>query len=1587
MQNNQGSSSVGSLSKATAEKVKKLSHFLADGGPGRERHLSDLDLRAGQLAHQLFAKAPAEFLEKRSLGELGAITDVCMNCLERFCASPQVPAIVHTNTDRGTAFSISLGDRPFIINTVLEVLRSQELAVTILLHPILLSRGQRISLSYFETTALSEDARNMLERRLAATLSDLMTVTDDFTATLVQAETIARVLDSSRISWSHPLAERKEYADFIRWLTDGGFIFLGHRTWAGSTPGDLGTADKGLGLLRVDNQRHSELSKLCQTDAKSMAAGSDILSINKLPYRSPVHRTNQLLHLLVTEHSSEGKLVSTHSFVGMLTSKALSQESSSIPLIRRKLQRLIEIEGLQENTFDYKSIVSIIDGMPEDEALRADLDTLRTLVNLVSDAQTRHETRALLVPSGSQGVLALLVLPRDHFTSETRQRARTCLEESFGVQAGSTDVHVDFASNQWVRLYFHVATKSPDPRFNRQLIEQSLVGASKSWNDQLLDAMAPKAGAQQPSSLALDLAAAFEEDYQALQTINEALIDIRYLETLSAQNPIRVSINPAGDSQSKFVVVVYSYAQLVTISRAVPALEHAGLEVINERSFHLKPGPTSSLYISRFLVKPLLEVSLTSTVLAEIVGPGLEAILGGAADDDSLNSLMLSAQLNTRAVGLLRTYCSFLSQATKSPSRSTIKAILAAAPQCAQHLVRMFDILFKPGATPVATRRESFKREINDYRDSLRSITDITKDKVLRSLALLMEHTVRTNYFMNQAQIAIKLRSEAIEILPSPRPLYEIFVFAPDVEGVHLRGSAVARGGIRWSDRPEDYRSEVLGLMKTQKIKNAVIVPGGAKGGFIAKLLPADPKAVAPAVESAYRTFIRALLSITDNRTGSSVKHPDGIVIHDGEDPYFVVAADKGTATFSDTANRIAVEEFNFWLGDAFASGGSQGYDHKLYGITAKGGWECVLRHFHDMGVDPDAQPFTAIGIGDMAGDVFGNGLILSKAVKLLAAFNHKHIFIDPNPDPSISFEERKRLFNTKGSQWSDYRAELISAGGGIFGRFDKEITISTQARTALGIPDSAPATLNGEQLINLILQAPVDLLWNGGIGTYVKASSESHSDVNDGTNDRVRVSASELRAKIIGEGGNLGFTQRARVEFDQLGGRLNTDAIDNSGGVDLSDHEVNIKILFSAIMREKKLTVEERNKLLKAMAPEVVEHVLDHNRGHALVLTLAKDRSIKNLGYFQSLIREMHRLGYVNRHLECLPDEEELRDRIAHRLPMTRPELAVCIAAVKLWVKDGILKSTLPQDPALQDYLMGYFPRAIREKFTNDVLHHPLAANIIAAQVANSLVNMVGITFIHRMVLNYSTTVESVIKCILAADQLLGARQMYAELRRFDTPKHAKVYLEAQSALSRALGSTASWLLSSSDSHMPLVRLVQSYQSSLAEVLSHPEACLASRDLERMNKEAAGKQAAGIDANCARSLALYPHLRTIFELLWVARQTNKDPKRVGTVFSAVLEEFALHTLVELAVGMEARDKWENQLLISSSDDLRRSLSTITTKLVELGAQSREDVAAKLRKASSFERVRSITEDAKTESPTVATLSVLARQLRTFNLE
>jgi glutamate dehydrogenase len=969
----------------------------------------------------------------------------------------------------------------------------------------------------------------------------------------------------------------------------------------------------------------------------------------------------------------------------------------------------------------------------------------------------------------------------------------------------------------------------------------------------------------------------------------------------------------------------------------------------------------------------------------------LVQILQHSAQNDPLNLLLRTGSLTVEQIALLRCYCALLWQTYKIATKRTMWKALAYSPHVASKFIEYFDAAFNPALTLSITERKERCAQIEqDYQVSLRKVPDITHDRILKALLVLMRFTVRTNYYRSPETLALKIHSERVEFMPHPRPLFEIFVYSSRIEGTHLRSSKVARGGIRWSERLDDYRSEVLGLVKTQKAKNVIIVPSGAKGGFIVKTTPATGESMGLLVESSYREYITALLSITDNVVDSNSIHPASCVVYDDFDPYFVVAADKGTATFSDTANSIAQDQYSFWLGDAFASGGSQGYDHKKYGITARGGWECVQRHARDIGIDI-THAFTTVGIGDMSGDVFGNALILTSSMLLIGAFNHKHIFIDPNPTREDAFKERCRLFSLPRSQWSDFNPAIISHGGGVFDRFEKEIRLSLEIRRALGIGDEVPAAVDGETLISLLLKAPVTLLWNGGIGTYVKARAESHSDVNDGANDAVRVNADELRCKIIGEGGNVGFTQKARIQCAQSGIRINTDAIDNSGGVDLSDHEVNLKLLLSPLVSRGVLSADARNTLLKDIAPDVVESVLQHNRDQSLLLSIADICSVQTLEHYRALIREMHSRGFLDRTRDHLPDEQELDLRASSQRGMCRPELAVCSAAVKMWLKEGLRASELLDDANLERYLLNYFPNRIQSEYQTNILEHSLRRDIISNEIVGEMTLAVGISFLPTTVASAGVSIPHAMKALLAADVILRTNELRSRLRMLDTVQGCAGFIDAWLDLSTALRRAGSWLMHSHPSGSSIQELMQLYGESFSALIPHARSMFSAQELERFESRVSEYQASGVPENDAVILSLLRRVHVVLEILWCAREYRQNVKDVAATLSSVLDSLQLQPLFKFEQTLQVVNKWEQELAEGSFQEIRRELSRITGKLLSRSFATESELHASLTRHKQHhaicEIMSEISEGVRTRRPfTISVLPLIVRHLRELAL-
>lgn len=1100
------------------------------------------------------------------------------------------------------------------------------------------------------------------------------------------------------------------------------------------------------------------------------------------------------------------------------------------------------------------------------------------------------------------------------------------------------------------------------------------------WKDAVKNKLMSDSAVKDAASVWGKYCDGFNENYQTQTAADEAVQDLKVCETISESKPIDVRLGAAGNKEPR-AITVYSYGKSIPISQALPILENIGLFVIEERTSSIIAKGGATHFVHRFFAAAEGFGNLSQETFDTVVRPGLKDLFGGTTENDSLNRLLMVG-MDCGTIKLLRLYLALYWQVNRTSSKKTNIDALAALPELTKQLWQVFDTKFNPALKlSIAERKTKAAIILSELALSLRQKADPIKDKIFKGVIQLLEHTVRTNFYIKSPALAIKLQSELVQIMPEPKPKFEVFVSNSEMEGVHLRSDMVARGGLRWSERPDDYRVEVLGLMKTQRIKNSLIVPKGAKGGFIVKALPKEPSAIPGAVVATYKTFIRSLLSICDNIVDNKVKHPEGVVIHDMEDPYFVVAADKGTATFSDIANEIAVSEYNFWLGDAFASGGSRGYSHKDYAITARGAWECTKRHFCDLGIDYVNKPFTVVGIGDMSGDVFGNGLLQSQQMCLVAAFDHRNIFLDPSPDPARSYAERKRLFQLPRSSWADYDKSVITKGGGVFGRFDREIPLSPEIRAALDIPEGVSNTVSGDQLVSLIIGAKVDLLWNGGIGTFFKANSEAHSDASDSANDLIRLNAVEIRVRVIAEGGNLGMTQKARIEANQRGIRLNTDAIDNSAGVDLSDHEVNLKILLSRAIADGKLTLKERDELLLRNVNSVCESVLEHNYSQALALTIATRRTPRHMDYYRALIREIHQQGYINRSLERLPSNEEITERLRKGHNLTRPELAVLISGGKMMLKDVLLGSKLIEDPSLKMFLTGYFPTEIRERFAAQIPGHRLAPHIIATQVVNELLHVTGISYMHRLATTYALPMETVLKCTLAAYFILDIPTVFSEVKRFDEVKNNEKFLDLVRDIIQVVERTATWLITNHGTELQLHEMIKLYGEPLKSALKTGDGLPANEKsgyLASIQK----LEAMGLSCGTAQKLSLAPVARKMLEVLGISIRTRSALGDVAQTFGVVSKLIGSNEILAHDEQLEIKNKWENELVVHAQSQVRRCVATICAQLIGDKVSAPEAIKERILKLRGYERLSVLLEEIRGQVPSPAALSVIAKQLQ-----
>jgi glutamate dehydrogenase len=1527
---------------------------------------------------RLFARAPHEFLVSRTIAQVAAIVAGCLETIEAMTVSADRVQVSVKHEGVSLSLFTALDDCPFIVSSIAERLSDAHIRVNAFLHPIFIYKGAPVAVSYVDIDPACRESVTALLPRLAETIEVLKCVVEDFEPMSSFVERASTSINMRDVVVEFGTIQTHEASNLLSWLVDGSFFLLGTATFK-----EFGEAvpEEALGLWRVAGTYREEIFSEIREDLRALENTRLDLSIRKLRHCSAVHRPATLLHMLLRTSREPNKVVS---LCGYLTSKAWTKEAQDIPLVRQKVARILEDDAALPGSHDYKYMVEVVDNMPTDDAFCASRAELHAYINLALGVFSREVTRShTSIDELRRRAFTMVVLPPERYSARVRAEIQKRIELTLGATLNSSEVHLDSSKRRQLRLY--ISTPLPDNHSGSIPIDslaKAIMQATLTWEHQLEEYIL-----EDGFTLPFPSSRVFPEDYQVATDISEAIFDLKTVAAISAETPTGVSLYTSTLQQELPVVSIFSLSSDLSISSAIPVLENVGLEVRSAHSY-VCHTPRGTVYLLKLAAHAYDGEALNSESFNTSVSPGLTAVIRGEAHNDILNLLLRKASLSIRQISLLRAYCALLWQVNKFTTKRSMWESLAFSPHVAATLCSIFDVKFNPDLNlSLEERKQAIIRTEESLTEALRKVPDISHDRVLKAIVSLLRSTVRTNFYLKSDTIAFKIRSGEVELMPHPRPLFEIFVFSPRIEGTHLRSARVARGGIRWSERLDDYRSEVLGLMKTQKVKNVIIVPSGAKGGFIMKAPPKEGESLSTAVENSYREYISALLSLADNNVQGTIVHPDKCVIYDEPDPYFVVAADKGTATFSDVANSIAREGYNFWLGDAFASGGSAGYDHKKYGITARGGWECVCRHFRDLGVDYENRPFTVVGIGDMSGDVFGNGLLLSRKMALIGAFNHKHVFVDPSPEPESSYDERQRLFNLPRSQWSDYAPSLISKGGGVFNRLDKEISLTPEMRSALSIPEEVPNVVDGETLVALVLQAKVDLLWNGGIGTYVKGKAESHSEVNDGANDRVRINAEQLRVRVVGEGGNLGFTQKARVEFSLKGGRINTDAIDNSGGVDLSDHEVNLKLLLAPLVQEGAMTTPERNLLLKEIDEEVTHAVLRHNSEQALMLSISQLHSKTTTEQYRLLVRLMDKLGYLDRQRDNLPDESELDRRAANKLGLCRPELALCSAAVKMWIKEGLRSSALCKDEDVIPLLLRYFPHKVQIELRESVLSHPLKADIIASEVVNSLLPAVGISYVNSIVTMRGASVPAVMKCLLAADRILNTDVLREKIRRLDTTDSCADFTQLWLDIGVALREASEWLLHYHGASLALGEMVKLYSDAFDTLAQHAVRVFSGEEFVRFERRVEQYRQLGASHEEAILFSLYRRILPVLEVLWAAREYNQDVQTVASVFSQVFDDLGVSNLFKFESMIETANKWEQELVNGSYQEIRRNISLITGRLLSKSLTASEDIRKALYASEGFEAIRStmheVNETARQRRPfQIAVLPVVSRQLR-----
>ncbi|MEU5839129.1 NAD-glutamate dehydrogenase [Streptomyces diacarni] len=1389
-----------------------------------------------------------------------------------------------------------------------------------------------------------------------------------------------------------PGEEVDEARELLRWLADDHFTFLGYREYeldAEGGKGGRGTKSgkaakgakagkaakdgreavegeeltltplpgTGLGILRSDPHQSGDeghpvspsFNRL-PADARAKAREHRMLVLTKANSRSTVHRASYLDYVGVKKFDAEGNVVGERRFLGLFSSAAYTESVRRVPVIRRKVAEVLDGAGFTPDSHAGRDLLQILETYPRDELFQTPADELRSIVTSVLYLQERRKLRLYLRQDEyGRYYSALVYLPRDRYTTGVRLRLTDILTEELG--GTSVDFTAWNTESVLSRLHFVIRVRTgaelrelTDAEVDR--IETRLAEAARSWADGFSEALVAECGEEQAAEMAQKYAHAFPEGYKADFPPRAAVADLQHIEQLvrgGAEDDFALSLyEPVGAAPGERRFKIYRTGSPVSLSAVLPGLQAMGVEVVDERPYELRCADRSHAWIYDFgLRMPDGQRGLEEET-RERFQEAFTAVWTGHAENDGLNALVLSAGLTWRQAMVLRAYAKYLRQAGSTFSQAYIEDTLRGNVHTTRLLVSLFEARLDP--TRRRAGHELIDGILEELTGALDQVASLDEDRILRSFLTVITATLRTNYFQlagdgkPHTYVSMKLDPQAIPDLPAPRPAYEIWVYSPRVEGVHLRFGKVARGGLRWSDRREDFRTEILGLVKAQEVKNTVIVPVGAKGGFVGKQLP-DPSVDRDAWQAegiaCYKTFISGLLDVTDNLVSGEVEYPQDVVRHDEDDTYLVVAADKGTATFSDIANEVA-NSYGYWLGDAFASGGSAGYDHKGMGITARGAWESVKRHFRELGHDTQTEDFTVVGVGDMSGDVFGNGMLLSEHIRLVAAFDHRHIFLDPDPEAAPSYAERRRLFELPRSSWADYDTTLISAGGGVHPRSAKSVPITPQVREALGI-EQGVTKLTPAELMRAILTAPVDLLWNGGIGTYVKASTESDADVGDKANDAIRVDGQDLRVKVVGEGGNLGCTQLGRIEVASDGGRINTDAIDNSAGVDTSDHEVNIKILLNSVVADGDMTVKQRNKLLAQMTDEVGELVLRNNYAQNAALSNSLAQAPSLLLASQRQMRRLAKEGKLDRQLEFLPTDRQIRERLNNGDGLTQPEIAVLLAYTKINVTDELIATSLPDDAYLKRLLYCYFPEALRERFGQQIEAHALRREIVTTVLVNDTVNVAGSTFVHRMKEESGASTEEIVRAHTAARAIFRLGDIWDEVESLDNQVAANVLTDIRLRSRQLVERGTRWLLNNRPQPLLLADTIELFSERVETVWAELPKLLKGDDLKWHQRVYDKLSGAGVPAELAQRIAGSAAAFSTLDVVAVADRMGKELMDVAEVYFDLADRLGITQLQGRVSELPRADRWQSMARSSIREDLYAAHQLLVADVLAAG--------------------------------------------------